>query len=1390
MRRTVARIGLVAALALSLSMAAATAPPASADDNVGLVSPARSAAGLMNYAINLDSNAGESEMASAADLIPSVGGVLLTSYPQLGTLFAQSESASFAPDLAAALAKAGVSVHSIGPTRVAAVPESERAVGEATPAAPAAAPAAESAADEPVADVPAADAPDVPTVTIPDPNSRVGSAHSNWGAEAMDARGAAEVAVTRAPVTVGVIDTGIDDTQPDLVGRVDTARSVSCAVNGVPNQDEDARRFSSGHGTHVAGVIAANHNDIGIDGIAPEATLVSIKALNESDLLYPEALVCAYEWATTHQVDIVHNSYQMDPWVYWNPTDPEQAAALEAAERAIHRAESSGLAVITGAGDRGVDIDHPTTDSDSPTDSTPIPNRSVEGGRMVPARVSGVVTVSSVGMEDWNAEPLRATLVRAERSNYGASVDFAAPGEWIYSTYPNGRIPQIYGYTSGTSTAAAHVSGIAALVKSVHPTLPGAQIISIMRKQAAYEYGRLKAPSDGAEYRGYGFLDARAAMVFDQAFPVIRAVEYRVGDGEWTSLSGAVLPADVVQMRVEASAPVSYMNLDIPGEIAVSTDREDGYFAEPMLLEAAEMDLRQVIPDGQEYASLTAVVFAEGLNYDRHADDDAITETTFTVARDPNAVPAPQLAPDPGEDPAPGEPVAPGIISPDLPTHQLPANYAVNLTAGADEATFQRAAAKASSLGGLVLAQYPAFGTFFVQSGSPSFASDLGAALSEAGISFHSVGPTRQAPVLGNEAVLPVETAGGPAVASGDAPAPAGQSPVIVGGVFPDPPSDNQWHLKAVGALDAQGVDVMRAPVTVGVMADGLEHAIVDMYDRVDFAKSVSCNVNGIPLRAPQVWGKPGATLGTQMASAIAGRGVSSGVPGVNPTLSVAAIDVESPINGQHYPEYLVCGYVWAADHGISVTTTSYAADPWKYWMPHEPNQAAGREAMRRAIDYAASKDVINVVDAGTDGIDLDNPPIKDSSSPTDAWAPYERDSWSGLTIPSMMDNVVPVSSLRLVDGQDPATGMLEPSFTTNWGKQTVAFAAPGENVYTSQTWDFGSSGGVVKNSSMAAPVAAGVIATLRQVHPEMDSSQILALARKQAGSPSNWARLAAPEGEREYRGAGMPSALDAVLKDQARPVVGEVEYSTDGSTWAPLSGQTVSGRVSLRATVTGPVTSARLLVGGQEVATGQGSGEFSGPGVILQVDGVDVSRPVAGGPAVVGDTSVTVEAFGRNSDSRADDDVVAQTPFTVRSGGSGSGSGASGVAEAGAGRWVTSARGTWWRFDDGTYPTNTRLRIDGKVYRFNARGYVVTGWSRVDGQWCYFGRDGAQAFGWTRIQGAWYYLDPSSGVVHKGWLKDGGHWYYLSSSGAMVTGTHWIDGTRYEFDARGRLLT
>ena len=64
-------------------------------------------------------------------------------------------------------------------------------------------------------------------------------------------------------------------------------------------------------------------------------------------------------WAASHGVDVVNNSYSMDPWVYWSPTDPEQAAGLEAATRSIKYAQDKGLAVIAAAGNEGVDIDNP-----------------------------------------------------------------------------------------------------------------------------------------------------------------------------------------------------------------------------------------------------------------------------------------------------------------------------------------------------------------------------------------------------------------------------------------------------------------------------------------------------------------------------------------------------------------------------------------------------------------------------------------------------------------------------------------------------------------------------------------------------------------------------------------------------------------------------------------------------------------------------------------------------------------------------------------------------------------------------------------------------------------------------------------------------------------------
>lgn len=499
MRRIAARIGLVAALALSMGVAAVNAPSARAEEP-GLVSAPRADNDEMNYAINLAGTNPE-DLQRALALVPGAGGAALASYPEIGTFFAQSATPSFAPDLAAALRQAGIAIHSIGPTRVAPVLYYERV--ELPTDKKDDAPAPQSGAAGGLTSMREESASAAPAGA----NEEV----FNWGAVAMHAREAEAVNVKRAPVTVAVVDSGVEDTHPDLEGRVDTSRSVKCSVNGVATQDFYGRRDEFYHGTHVAGIIAAKHNDIGIDGIAPEASIVAIEATNDNRLIYPEYVTCAFMWAASHGVDVVNNSYSMDPWVYWSPTDPEQAAGLEAATRSIKYAQDKGLAVIAAAGNEGVDIDNPTIDNGSPTDvPTPTKNRAVNGGIRVPSMLDGVAQVSAVG-QAYNVKP-GLSLGRAEFSNYGDTIDFAAPGDQIYSTVPLLFYPSGYAVADGTSMATPHVSGIAALIKSVHPELSGAQVIDLMKKQATANYGRLNAPIDGREYRGYGFLDALDAV--------------------------------------------------------------------------------------------------------------------------------------------------------------------------------------------------------------------------------------------------------------------------------------------------------------------------------------------------------------------------------------------------------------------------------------------------------------------------------------------------------------------------------------------------------------------------------------------------------------------------------------------------------------------------------------------------------------------------------------------------------------------------------------------------------------------------------------------------------------------------------------------------------------
>ena len=146
------------------------------------------------------------------------------------------------------------------------------------------------------------------------------------------------------------------------------------------------------------------------------------------------------------------------------------------------------------------------------------------------------------------------------------------------------------------------------------------------------------------------------------------------------------------------------------------------------------------------------------------------------------------------------------------------------------------------------------------------------------------------------------------------------------------------------------------------------------------------------------------------------------------------------------------------------------------------------------------------------------------------------------------------------------------------------------------------------------------------------------------------------------------------------------------------------------------------------------------------------------------------------------------------------------------AGVWKRGAHGWWYRYEDGSYPSNATLVIDGSTYRFDASGYMRTGWVKDQGAWYYHEASGAQTTGWVRSGVYWYYLDPASGVMvtgwvqvgstwyylnpsdgamATGWLKEGGYWYYLQpGSGAMVTGWLKIWGTWYHFADNGQLIS
>jgi subtilisin len=248
--------------------------------------------------------------------------------------------------------------------------------------------------------------------------------------------------------TVAIIDSGIEATHPDLDGAVVARRHYLT--------EDEANPDPHGHGTHVAGIVAARAGNGGIVGVAPGASLLDVPApLHDprDGQLYNEgadSVATAIEWAVNNGADVINMSfsYFFDD-LEFDPDDAESMDDLKeftAIAAAVRRAEGQGVVMVAASGNNGQDCEDGEASLTGCAVNVP----------PVPARLDGVIAVGAVD---------RGLELASFSSRHGL-VDLVAPGDDILSS-----VPGDYMNMPGTSQAAPHVAGAAAIARSESPSL-------------------------------------------------------------------------------------------------------------------------------------------------------------------------------------------------------------------------------------------------------------------------------------------------------------------------------------------------------------------------------------------------------------------------------------------------------------------------------------------------------------------------------------------------------------------------------------------------------------------------------------------------------------------------------------------------------------------------------------------------------------------------------------------------------------------------------------------------------------------------------------------------------------------------------------------------------